>query len=99
MPTMKHVFIRNVVAYDISARMEYAGSSLQEACRGTVHNKLPPGSGGVIAVDKFGNLCFEWNSGGMFRASAVRQIGQDGGAVALEVGIWAETVRSEMCAE
>jgi L-asparaginase / beta-aspartyl-peptidase len=89
-------FIRHVVAYDISARMEYGGCSLQEACRGTVHDKLPSGSGGVIAVDKTGSICFDWNSGGMFRASAVQQ---EGGKLELEVGIWEETLEVEMSQE
>jgi L-asparaginase / beta-aspartyl-peptidase len=86
-------FIRHVVAYDISARMEYAGCSLQEACRGTVHDKLPSGSGGVIAVDRTGNICFDWNSGGMFRASVVER---EGGNLDMGIGIWEETIAIEM---
>lgn len=86
------LFIRHVVAYDISARMEYGRCSLEDACRGTLHEKLPAGSGGVIAVDKDGNLCLEWNSGGMFRGSAVQRDGQLG----MSVGIWEETFPVEL---
>jgi L-asparaginase / beta-aspartyl-peptidase len=84
------LFIRHVVAYDISARMEYAGCSLEDACRGTIQEKLPAGSGGVVAVDKAGKLCFEWNSGGMFRASAIQRV--DNNALELTVGIWEENL-------
>lgn len=62
-------FIRHVVAYDISARMEYCGNSLSEACHATVMSRLPPESGGVIAVDAKGNISMVFNSAGMFRAS------------------------------
>jgi L-asparaginase / beta-aspartyl-peptidase len=87
------LFIRHVVAYDISARMDYGGCSLEDACRGTIHDKLPAGSGGVVAVDKAGNLCFEWNSGGMFRASATKRLeGTAERALEMTVGIWEESI-------
>ena len=35
------LFIRSVVAYDISCLMEYKGLSLKEACDIVVHDKLP----------------------------------------------------------
>ena len=62
-------FIRHIVAYDISARMEYGGLSLMEATKATVFHRLPPESGGVIAVDAVGNTSMVFNSRGMFRAS------------------------------
>ena len=66
------VFIRAVAAYDISARMEYAGANLAEACRQVVMEKLPAlgGRGGVIAVDKFGNVALPFNTEGMYRGYA-----------------------------
>ena len=62
-------FIRNVVAYDISALMEYKGLSLKAASNEVVLNKLVKkgGSGGVIAIDKFGNISTPFNTSGMFR--------------------------------
>jgi beta-aspartyl-peptidase (threonine type) len=62
-------FIRNVIAYDISARMEYAGMSLQEASNDLVHNKLKAlkANGGVIAVDKHGNIAMPFNTESMIR--------------------------------
>ncbi|CAE7530561.1 iaaA, partial [Symbiodinium microadriaticum] len=62
-------FIRHIVAYDISARMEYCGSTLMEAAKATVFHRLPAESGGIIAVDPMGNTAMVFNSRGMFRAS------------------------------
>ena len=65
-------FIRYAVAYDIAARMEYGNLSLKEACNGIVNEKLVEkgGSGGLIAVDKFGNIEMPFNTEGMYRASS-----------------------------
>jgi len=62
-------FIRNVVAYDISALMEYKGLSLEEATRYEVMEKLKNqgASGGLIAVDKNGNIAIPFNTEMMFR--------------------------------
>lgn len=65
-------FIRAVVAYDISCLMEYKGLSLQEACELVVNDKLVKmgGEGGLIAIDKMGNICLPFNSEGMYRGFA-----------------------------
>jgi len=65
------LFIRSVVAYDISCLMEYKGLSLKEACDLVVHDKLVKigGEGGLIALDKHGNIEMPFNSEGMYRAS------------------------------
>ncbi len=62
-------FIRNVVAYDISAMMAYADFTLEQAAQIVVHEKLQDmqGSGGVIGIDAAGNVVTEFNSEGMFR--------------------------------
>lgn len=62
-------FIRSVVAYDISCLMEYAGLSLEDACRKVVNDKLVKfgGEGGLVAIDKHGNICLPFNSEGMYR--------------------------------
>jgi beta-aspartyl-peptidase (threonine type) len=64
-------FIRAVVAYDISCLMEYKGLSLQAACNYVVKVKLVKfgGEGGLIAIDKYGNIELPFNSDGMYRAS------------------------------
>lgn len=64
------LFIRSVVAYDISCLIEYKGLSLKEACDIVVHDKLIKigGEGGLIAIDKYGNIEMPFNSEGMYRA-------------------------------
>ena len=66
-------YLRGVVAYDISALMEYKGLSLAEAAKEVIHKKQPKlgGNGGIIAIDKNGNISTEFNTPGMFRASLV----------------------------
>lgn len=63
-------FIRAMVAHDISAMMEYKGITLQEAAHEVIQNKLPAieGVGGIVAIDKDGNIAMEFNTPGMFRA-------------------------------
>jgi beta-aspartyl-peptidase (threonine type) len=63
------LFMRAVVAYDISCLMEYKGLSLQDACSVVVHGKLIKigGEGGLVAVDKAGNIAMPFNSEGMYR--------------------------------
>lgn len=63
-------FMRAVVAYDISCLMEYKGYTLKQACDYVVKDKLVKfgGEGGLIAIDKFGNIELPFNSEGMYRA-------------------------------
>jgi L-asparaginase / beta-aspartyl-peptidase len=62
-------FIRAVASYDIAARMRYAGQSLEQAAGSVVFERLPAigGQGGVIAVDRDGNLSMPFNTTGMYR--------------------------------
>ncbi len=64
-------FIRSVVAYDISCLIEYKRLSLKEACDFVVKEKLVKlgGEGGLIALDRLGNIELPFNSEGMYRAS------------------------------
>jgi beta-aspartyl-peptidase (threonine type) len=63
-------FIRAVVAYDISCLIEYKGLTLQAACREVMQGKLNriQGSGGLIAIDRLGNVELPFNTEGMYRA-------------------------------
>lgn len=65
-------FIRYAVAYDISAMMEYGGVSFQKAADEVINNKLKRngGSGGIVGVDKEGNIAMPFNTKGMYRAYA-----------------------------
>ena len=62
-------FIRLSVAHDISAMMQYAGASLQDAADSVILKKLPAlgGDGGVIALDRKGNISMPFNTEGMYR--------------------------------
>src|SRR5690606_38758278 len=64
-------FIRSVVAYDISALIEYKGMTLQEAAKEVIQKKVPAlgGDGGIVAIDKDGNVAMEFNTSGMYRAT------------------------------
>jgi len=62
-------FIRLTVAHDIAALKQYAGLTLQEAADSVVMKKLPRlgGDGGIIALDRQGNISMTFCSEGMFR--------------------------------
>jgi beta-aspartyl-peptidase (threonine type) len=81
-------FIRWTVAHDISALMEYKGLSLKEASALVVNDKLVKagGSGGVICVDKSGNISMPFNSSGMFRGFATAD-GKEGIFIYKDEGI------------
>ncbi len=70
------MFIRSVTAYDICARMAYAGQSLDAAAQALVMQVLPAigGRGGLIALDARGNLSCPFNTEGMYRGHA--RVGQ-----------------------
>jgi beta-aspartyl-peptidase (threonine type) len=80
-------FIRWTVAHDISALMEYKDLSLKEASELVVNDKLVKagGSGGVICVDKSGNVSMPFNSKGMFRGFATAD-GKEGVFIYKEEG-------------
>ncbi|MFC2102680.1 isoaspartyl peptidase/L-asparaginase family protein [Bacteroidota bacterium] len=65
-------FMRNVIAYDVSALMEYREWSLQQAAGYLINEKLKSqgGGGGLIAVDKDGNIAMPFNTNAMFRGYA-----------------------------
>ncbi len=62
-------FIRKVVAYDIAAKMKYAGMSVEEAAVATIEGDLTRmgGTGGVICLDREGNVAMVFNTEGMYR--------------------------------
>ena len=61
-------FIRATVGHDISALMEYRGMSLKEATQAVLDKvaKLG-GTGGLIAIDRQGNIALPFNTSGMYR--------------------------------
>ena len=75
------LFIKNTIAYQISALMDFKGYTLQQATEEVIFNLLPEGSGGVISVDKDGNYAMTFNTPSMLRGVAT----SDG---TFEVKIW-----------
>lgn len=66
-------FIRHGVAKDLIDRIDYLGESLSEAGEYIINNKLTSinASGGLIALDKYGNIAMPFNTSGMYRAYAL----------------------------
>jgi L-asparaginase / beta-aspartyl-peptidase len=63
-------FIKNTVAFNVSALMEYKGLSLKDAADQIIYKVLQPGDGGLIAVDKDGKYTMPFSTEGMFRGVA-----------------------------
>jgi L-asparaginase / beta-aspartyl-peptidase len=69
-------FIRGIIAYDIAAMMRYGNLGVTEAANAVIHGKLTDmgATGGVIAMDRNGNVSMPFNTAGMYRGV----IGTDG---------------------
>lgn len=67
-------FIRHVVAYNICARMQHRGETLQQAADQVIMNELVEvgASGGVVAMDAQGNIAWPFNSQSMTRGHQSR---------------------------
>ena len=65
-------FIRYAVAHDVAARMAYLNEDVNTAADHVVNKTLVEkgGSGGLIALDAFGNVSMPFNSKGMYRGYA-----------------------------
>ena len=63
-------FMRGVLAYDVAARMRYLKESLAAAAQAAIANLSDlKGDGGLIALDRDGNIVMPFNSEGMYRAA------------------------------
>ncbi len=62
--------IQNVIAFHLSALVEYKGLPLQKACHYLIQEKLKDVQGdmGLIAIDRHGNFAMEFNSERMHRS-------------------------------
>jgi beta-aspartyl-peptidase (threonine type) len=80
-------YIRHAVAFNLSARYKYLGESLEEAAKYIIHTELnsEAGNGGLVSVDKDGNIAMEFNSTGMYRGFLYKNEGTEG--VVCKVGI------------
>ncbi|HEU4555062.1 MAG TPA: isoaspartyl peptidase/L-asparaginase [Chitinophaga sp.] len=62
-------FIRLCVAKSVSDRMELKGETLQQAAQELIMKQVPAlgGDGGLIAIDREGNIAMPFNTAGMYR--------------------------------
>lgn len=61
-------FMLGATAFDVSARMKYKNLTLEQAADEAVNHQTEiGGEGGLIAVDRFGNVVLPFNSEGMYR--------------------------------
>lgn len=66
-------FIRNVVAHDLSALIQYKGLSLKHAGEAVIKKVGDAGGdGGLIALDKYGNVAMPFNTEGMYRGTVTQ---------------------------
>lgn len=66
-------YIRNVVAYDVSAQMEYKNLNIAEASASVIKKVGDAGgNGGLIAIDKNGNIAMPFNTSGMYRGAITK---------------------------
>lgn len=80
-------FIRGVAAHSIASRVRFGNASLDEAAQATIDEiEELGGTGGVITLDRDGNIATPFSTQGMFRASvdtegntAIRLFGASGG--------------------
>ena len=62
-------FIRVALAHEVSARMLHRAETLPQAARAALREVARVGGdGGLIAIDRRGNIAMPFNSEGMFRA-------------------------------
>lgn len=83
-------YIRHAVAHDLCSRVKYAQEDIAGAADEIVNGILNTneGNGGLIAVDKNGNIAMPFNSTGMFRGYIVKEKGN--GNIEKKVGIGKE---------
>ncbi|MES2353506.1 MAG: isoaspartyl peptidase/L-asparaginase [Pseudomonadota bacterium] len=64
-------FIRIAAAHDVASRMRYLSESIHDAALHVVTKTLPDlgGTGGLIAIDRRGNIAMPFNTSGMYRAA------------------------------
>ncbi|MEE9348416.1 MAG: isoaspartyl peptidase/L-asparaginase [Flavobacteriaceae bacterium] len=63
-------FIRTLAAHEVSSLMQYTNATVKEAAQKVIHENIASlkGKGGLIVLDKKGNIAWNFNTKGMFRA-------------------------------
>lgn len=80
-------FIRHAVAFNLCARHKYLKEPVEKAADHIIYTELnvKAGEGGLIAVDKEGNIAMPFNTTGMFRGYLYKEKGNP--SVVKKVGI------------
>ena len=81
-------YIRHVVAYNLSTRVKTLNQPIAEAADEIIFGELntDAGNGGLIAVDKKGNIAMPFNSGGMHRGYLYKEKGKETVTKAVGIG-------------
>ena len=81
-------YIRHVVAYNLSTRVKMLNQPIAEAADEIIFGELntDAGNGGLIAVDKKGNIAMPFNSGGMHRGYLYKEKGKETVTKAVGIG-------------
>lgn len=66
-------YIRNAVAFDVAAQMQYAGRTMADAIHRIMTQTLKPGAGGLIAVSHRGEIVMQHNTPGMSCGAATSE--------------------------
>lgn len=63
-------FIRTLAAHEVSSLIQYKKLSAKDAIKEVIHNQINNlgGEGGMIVLDNKGNIAWDFNTKGMFRA-------------------------------
>ena len=90
-------FIRENVAFQINARMQYEGLTLEESASRIIFGVLnsEAGNGGLIAIDAQGNATMTFNAKGMFRGAMGK--GKNSQKVMLHTDIFGDPTWPENC--
>jgi beta-aspartyl-peptidase (threonine type) len=85
-------FIRHAVAFNLCARYKYLNEPIATAADYIIHKELntKEGNGGLIAVDKTGQIAMPFNSTGMFRGYVYKEKASP--SVVKQVGIGQEMI-------
>ncbi|GHT32846.1 isoaspartyl peptidase/L-asparaginase [Bacteroidia bacterium] len=85
-------FIRHAVAFNLCARYKYLNEPIATAADNIIHKELNTveGNGGLIAIDKTGQIAMPFNSTGMFRAYFYKE--KSSPTIIKQVGIGQELI-------
>lgn len=83
-------YIRHAVAFNLCARYKYLGEPIEQAADYIINTELnsEEGNGGLVAIDKDGNIAMPFNSTGMYRGYLYKNKGTAG--IVHKVGIGAD---------